>query len=354
MRICFCICLCLTRSTIGTGTLILRLNSTGIEANQSSIATYSAVTVSTFERGLFSPSEQGALEARIALFFNGVDVDPVGTFTHVANIIAAPPTLCGAGTSCPTATNFYLTSDTFDLAGRAFNTEASLNEVEFAVGSTNNLALMNLTDQELSSRLTPLLAQSGKELVPCICSATLDSIRVLWREILLNGSDTCAGVSANTCNGASAPSVILSNNTEIYARVACAASVSCSNVANCSSVRTEWTHVAQMSSSAADLAENKDLLLTNATSLTLLTSSNGNEFIPEATQLVNFTVDNGNPVTARLVVDSVSQATAYFIHLSPNNEGPLYVWALVSCFVKCSRCFRPVTNCRICSSGVVR
>ena len=64
------------------------------------MARYSTVTVVTKDNGLFRPVDEGKLEARMEVLFNGTDIDPGAGFTHVADIVAQPPTLCGTGTDC--------------------------------------------------------------------------------------------------------------------------------------------------------------------------------------------------------------------------------------------------------------
>ena len=296
--------------------LKLQVVTTGDITNETSNDTYSTVEVSTGGLGLFSPSDEGNLEARMELLFDGSIIDPSATFTHVANIIATPPTLCGVGTSCADASAVYLTSDIFDLAGRTFNAQLALNEVDFVA---SNLTSTTLTDAEAVTFAGSLVGQTGESLVPCICTASQNSIKVLWKV----ASAGCAGVSASTCSGGDAPSTSFTD-IEIFAKVTCATSP-CSSLTNCSNVTTNWTRVATMRNGAADLATNTDILFTDAENLTLTTLSSGNKFLvgDEYDQVVVFEPSSGNNVTATLIVETASRAIAVFSDLSPNNEGIL-------------------------------
>ena len=208
----------------------------------------------------------------------------------------------------------WLVQVTFRLAGRSFNDNPDLNQVEFVAASVNSL-----TSSEVDALGTPLKDQSDTELVPCPCESTVDSIRLLWRKV----TDGCVGFNPVQCSDGASPSTS-NSESQIYARVTCLTNASCTTFSPaCGNVSTDWVFVAPMIGGAADLAPNNATLLTDATSLWLLASTTGNEFSSGTRrQFVEFRA-GGNPVTAVLDVKNNTHALAKFTTLSPNNEGIL-------------------------------
>ena len=290
-------------------------------------STYSNVSFERSQQGLFSPVDQGILEARVIVKYKRAGVqqslENITDFSPVAEIVAAPPIVKDVKDD-----DIYFLSTNITILGFGFNAVSKLNDVEFRVADNESLtdAEVNRTGQKI------LNASRSEPVVACPCQASLTEITLAWSD------DGCSTVCDDP-NSTLVPSGEFDNfsSTFLYARVTCATDITCPNVSSCNTtVSTPWVYVAQFSVGAAQLEESSAVVLTTAELFKIRSKTNGQAFVVGESESTAQSIilqaqnDDTNPVRGTLRVLSFTEAEVTFEEVSPTNAGPLFAQITLS------------------------